>query len=848
MATKPSADSLVIVDGSFDFSGGVDSSKVTTVESTLNVNGLGRNELSWANNCTVRNGGITQRWGWQPLVKIVPSGYWQGHWIYEPDSGLPYLICSISGHIYQVLLDSPYTVTDLSVAFGLYNPSDPTAAEMAFFCQGENYLIIQAGDFYHPGAVVPGTTDSAGRHLPLFWNGSTLRRSIGITNPAPAMVPGVNEIPAATCMDYYGNRIWYAQGRQYSAGDIVGGPSGNAINLFRDAILNVTENPLCTGGDGFTVPTNAGNIRSLCHSSNLNASLGQGQFYIGTRKAIYSLSVPMTRTEWIATDSANGPLQTVVQLVNGPSSHRAVTPINGDLYYQSFDPAIRSLIRAIQYFQQPGNTAISQNEDRALRQNNRALMRFSSSMYFDTRLLNLVLPKMALDGVNVVHQAVLPLDFDTVSNLAQRSAAVWEGAWDGLQFLELIPADYAGLPRGLTATIDDIDGSINLWEMVRESKMENGDNRVTWSVETPAWTWSGASNELALKRLAGGECHIDRVSGTVKMWVYYRNDADPCWRCWFDTEFCADRWEDEPVLTAYPCEPMSEGYVFPVVFPEPPSSCNSMGVRPSTVGYQFQVKIVLKGFCRIRSIMAHALPVIKSQYNGISCKTTAPGAMSTLPFPFVSQPIPDSACIQAPAGGGTLTPPPADETLGGTFNCKIITPNPLPDGTAEVAYSVQISAQSDLPNYIFSITEGALPNGLSMNSYGKITGTPSAIGTSIFTVSVTGEKITTCSKQFQIAINNLCSIPTQSFSMVVGYASFQIVVNPSGPTYTFSLVSGAFVPGLSMSPSGLISGIAFTIPSQYTAIVQAVGSNGSLCTGSITTVMRVTIPPPSYAP
>src|SRR5256885_5858484 len=261
---------VTITDGQMDWSGGVDSIKATTIQSRLNPNGLARNQLAWLQNATVRDGGITQRWGWQPLgtVMLHPTLY-QGGFLYEPDADNPYFIFSIGGRIIKVLPDDATHPVDLSAAFGLTNPA---TQPRSFFCQAEKYLIIQAGDDLT---------------LPLFWDGTTLRRSVGITNTAVA--PGtnsVNEIPAATAMDYYMGRVWYAQFRTYSAGDIVGGPSGTLANRFKDSVLNVTESPLVLGGDGFTVPTNAGNIRALKHSANLDAALGQGRLYIFTRKAI----------------------------------------------------------------------------------------------------------------------------------------------------------------------------------------------------------------------------------------------------------------------------------------------------------------------------------------------------------------------------------------------------------------------------------------------------------------------------------------------------------------------------------------------------------------------------------
>lgn len=630
------SDSTVLLpDGSFDWLGGVDSSKTTTIESELNPNGLKRNQLAWMINCTARGGGITQRTGWQPLVKLLDEGHWQGGYIYEPDSANPYLVCQISGILYSVLLEVPYTITDLSGGNVLLR--NPAYTEMAFFVQGENYLIVQAGDYFTPQGFVAGVTDAVGRTLPLFWDGTTLRRSIGITTATPAAAPNQNEIPAAMTMDYYGNRIWYAEARQISGGDIVGGPSGNAVNHYRDSILSVTENPLCFGGDGFTVPTNAGNIRAIKHSANLNASLGQGQLYIFTRKQVYSLTVPVTRTQWIAADNDNRPQMDVVQITNGAVSDRSVVPVNGDLFYQSLDPAIRSLITAVRYFEQWGNTPISQNELRALQFSDRALMRFSSAIEFDNRLLNLVLPVNAADNQNIVNSAILPLDFDLVTNLEEKKPAVWEGAYEGLQFLHLFSGDFGGLERAFAVCISDVDGSLNVWELTLASRTQNGDNRVVWAFETPAFTWAQHGLEFKLKQLRSGELWIDKISGTVEIDVYYRVDADPCWRLWMHFDACAARncAEQDPPTVCYPEEAWCEGYSFTKVLQEPKAICDSQHVRPTTIGYQFQMKVVLKGWCRIRGIMMYATPHSQPQFTGIACPTSSiPKGMNQLPNPF----------------------------------------------------------------------------------------------------------------------------------------------------------------------------------------------------------------------
>ncbi len=681
MANKITSDNGYLTDGAFDFSGGVDSSKVTTIQSDLNPNGIRRDQVNWANNATFRTIGILQRTGWQPLVRVAdPDLRWQGGFIYEPDGENPYLVCSISGVIYRVLLEAPYTITNLSAAFGLFNPPN---AEIAYFVQGENQLIIQAGDYFTPGTPVMGTTDASGHTLPLFWNGTTLRRSIGITTPAPAIAPGNNEIPAATAMDYYGNRIWYAQARAISGGDMVGALSGTPGERFRDAILNVTENPLCFAGDGFTVPTNAGNIRAIKHSANINAALGQGQLYIFTRKAIYQLTVPTTRTDWINADTNNQPRLDVIQLINGAVGDRCIVPVNGDLFYQSFEPSIRSLIRAVSNFGegQWGNTPISQNEERALQFNDRALMRFSSGIEFNNRILQAILPSLAADGINVIHQAIAPLDFDIVTNLEQKKNPVWEGVWDGLQILQLHTGDFGGRQRAFASALND-DGSINIWELTVSDRFQNGDNRVTWGVEFPAFTWSTSGYEYRLKQLNGGELWIDKVSSTVDFDVYYRGDAEPCWRHWFHHQICAARCEDlNDALTGYPCEPTREGYVFTVAFPEPLAVCNQMQVRPTTIGYQFQVKIVLKGWCRIRGMLLYALPKAKPQFQGIACPPNpTSGGMAVLPNPFqvspAATPIPSPIVPPTPQPPTPPTPTPLPPN-------KAVNPSPANGATGE---------------------------------------------------------------------------------------------------------------------------------------------------------------------
>jgi hypothetical protein len=77
----------------------------------------------------------------------------------------------------------------------------------------------------------------------------------------------------------------------------------------------------------------------------------------------------------------------------------------------------------------------------------------------------------------------------------------------------------------------------------------------------------------------------------------------------------------------------------------------------------------------------------------------------------------------------------------------------LGSGTVGTAYSATITAQGGLAPYTFAITVGSLPTSLTMNSAGLISGTPSAAGTSNFTVTVTDANANSGSQGFTIVVS-----------------------------------------------------------------------------------------------
>lgn len=142
------------------------------------------------------------------------------------------------------------------------------------------------------------------------------------------------------------------------------------------------------------------------------------------------------------------------------------------------------------------------------------------------------------------------------------------------------------------------------------------ERRIQWYFETPAYTWGST---FTLKELDSAELWVDRLYGTVDFKVQFRPDSSPCWVDWFEWRECVARnsCEDVENPICYPTQPFCEGYRATMTLPKPPHSCSPPGNRPVNIGYQFQLRIIIKGFCRIRGILVHAFPRDKQPYLGM---------------------------------------------------------------------------------------------------------------------------------------------------------------------------------------------------------------------------------------
>ena len=185
-------------------------------------------------------------------------------------------------------------------------------------------------------------------------------------------------------------------------------------------------------------------------------------------------------------------------------------------------------------------------------------------------------------------------------------------------------------------------------------------------------------------------------------------------------------------------------------------------------------------------------------------------------------------------GGGSSTPlgPPAISTSS------------LPQGSVNAFYTASLTATGGQAPYSWSVTQGNLPAGLTLNgATGVISGTPTTLGTASFTVQVRDSQPTPASAQanLSIAITNSFKVTTSELPNGTVGTPYQATLSAGGgvPPYTWSLVSGSLPLDLTLSTSGVISGTP-TAAGTWSFTVQVADSQSQMATATLPLTIAAT--------
>ncbi len=140
------------------------------------------------------------------------------------------------------------------------------------------------------------------------------------------------------------------------------------------------------------------------------------------------------------------------------------------------------------------------------------------------------------------------------------------------------------------------------------------------------------------------------------------------------------------------------------------------------------------------------------------------------------------------------------------------------------------------------MSSGSLPAGISLSPDGNLSGTPTATGTSSFTVKVTDANGQSATQATSITVSAGVSTTFAAPPAAAVNAPYSYTLTATGGTtpYTWSVNAGTLPAGLTLSSAGVLSGTPTTTGS-YPFSVNVIDANKGIATASITLVVTAAL-------
>lgn len=610
-----------VSDGFTSLEGGVNSGRSPDI--------INQNQCAWAENVRFRGGYADQRPGFKSInfLEINNSGaegypgtlhttfstlFFQGSAFYDNGSASGQLIAVASGRVFALtpMGAGKWRINEMTDGTALL--SDKRSA--VYFQQADRYMVIQDG-----------------LNPPVIIEGSDIRQS-DLQH---------KEVPIGSGPMAYGlGRLWVARGREFVAGDIVGGDTG---------VLKFTENDYLNEGGAFSVPIAAGPVTGMTFTSTLDTSLGQGELLVFTQSSVFSVSVPIDRDQW---KNLNYPAQRLTIANAGGTSHRSIVNINSDTFFQSKD-GLRSIIQGQRQYGVWANTPLSKEINRIIERDSHLFQPLSSAILLRNRMLVLMsgkaqqwpavskyvvdddgnqvidengnyLVEVAGNNAATVHQpasfeSIASLDFDPISSFAQAQAQpAYDGVWtkSGYRMLQLVSGRFFGQDRGFVWAVKESDRTVELLEITQDDSFDkdtsNNETQISSYIETRAYNFQ---QNRQLKRLDSADLWVDKLAGSVTFDLDFRPDQYPCWFDWIAfVEAAKDRQCDADIGDTCSWVTYQPQYRPRIRIPQPNPTDEAGAVKPSIMGYEFQAKLSWTGKARLKALRINSLVVPEDVY------------------------------------------------------------------------------------------------------------------------------------------------------------------------------------------------------------------------------------------
>ena len=165
-----------------------------------------------------------------------------------------------------------------------------------------------------------------------------------------------------------------------------------------------------------------------------------------------------------------------------------------------------------------------------------------------------------------------------------------------------------------------------------------------------------------------------------------------------------------------------------------------------------------------------------------------------------------------------------------------------PGGWTNTVYGYTLTESGGTAPYTWSVSSGSLPAGISLSPAGNLSGTPTATGTSSFTVKVTDANGQSATQATSITVAAGVSTTFAAPPTAVVNTAYSYTLTATGGTtpYTWSVNTGTLPAGLTLSSAGVLSGTP-TATGSSTFSVNVIDANNGIATTSITLVVTASV-------
>lgn len=422
---------------------------------------------------------------------------------------------------------------------------------------------------------------------------------------AGTYIYSIPELPISKMGCYGMGRNWVAlpDGVSYVASDLVGSSTGTQAYNFTDSVLKVSQNYFLAGGGTFAISGSGEQIHAMAFSASLDVSLGTGPLQVFTDNTVFSNVAPSDMTEW---STLTSPIQIEGLIGSGAISQEDVTLSNGDLLFRLSDGGIQSMLMARLDFNKWGNTPISKEVSRSIRNDDSTLIPFSKGVVFNNRRLSTCQPVQASRGV--IWKSMVALQFDPISSLSGKAPSVWEGEWTGLNVLHLITGFFNGEKQCYAICLSADLTQIELHQIQLDGSgyLDNGLQPISWFFESPMIYRENMESKRDYKRLVNGEFSVKDIVADVAYQVFYRSDQNPNWTPWYSSTIVYQGVNDPGYRRRIPI-----GMPDPKVF-------DATNNQPMREGYNFQVKFQFSGKCTLTDARIAAIIIPEPEFGRVT--------------------------------------------------------------------------------------------------------------------------------------------------------------------------------------------------------------------------------------